>query len=93
LQFDVVQFRLESEYGADSKLERTPWQLLRWVDPAVDSNLLTDLRLPPGVALAEDTHGQPVILFDAEWALKYFTENNPKITLHLLSPNLQPSAA
>ena len=31
LQFEVVQFRLQSEYGADSRLELGPWKLMRWV--------------------------------------------------------------
>ena len=86
LQFEVVQFRLQSEYGADARLEPTPWQLLRWVDPGVSPGKLADLRLPPGTQQAEDARERPVLLFDAEWALKYFRENNPEITLHAMPP-------
>ena len=28
LQFEVVQYRLKSEYGAESRLSETPWTLL-----------------------------------------------------------------
>src|SRR5512133_3681145 len=31
LQFEVVKYRLESEYGAEVRLEGVPWQLARWV--------------------------------------------------------------
>src|SRR5689334_14233862 len=30
LQFEVVQFRLQSEYGAESRLESAPWAVVRW---------------------------------------------------------------
>ena len=33
LQFEVVQYRLKSEYGAESRLEVAPWTLLRWIEP------------------------------------------------------------
>jgi peptide chain release factor 3 len=86
LQFEVVQFRLQSEYGADARLEPTPWQLLRWVDPSVSRDRLSDVRLPPGAQQAEDAQERPVLLFDAEWALKYFHENHPDIELHTVAP-------
>src|SRR5882672_11360183 len=31
LQFEVVQYRLQTEYGAESRLEQGPWKILRWV--------------------------------------------------------------
>ena len=31
LQFEVVQFRLENEYGAASRLESAPWTVVRWL--------------------------------------------------------------
>ena len=33
LQFEVVQWRLKSEYGAESRLVQTPWTVLRWIEP------------------------------------------------------------
>ncbi len=86
LQFEVVQYRLEAEYGADSRLERTPYQLFRWFDPGTTAETIAELRLPPGSALADDVDGQAGILFDAEWALNYFKQNHPKVVLHEISP-------
>src|SRR5260221_4350522 len=31
LQFEVVQYRMQSEYGAESRLEHGPWKILRWI--------------------------------------------------------------
>ena len=88
LQFEVVQWRLQSEYGADARLEPAPWQIIRWVDPSVPKEKLAELRLPPGAQHASDADDQPAILFDADWALKYFHENHPDVTLHTLAPAL-----
>ena len=32
LQFEVVQWRLQSEYNAESRLTPTPWTVLRWLE-------------------------------------------------------------
>ncbi len=93
LQFEVVQYRLEAEYGADSKLEQTAYKLFRWLDPSVDAAAISNFRLPPGSALADDVDGQPGILFDAEWALNYFKQNHPNVALHEISPQFALSHA
>src|SRR5436190_1972275 len=31
LQFEVVQYRMQTEYGAESRLEQSPWKVMRWV--------------------------------------------------------------
>ena len=31
LQFDVLKYRIENEYGADCRLESAPWNLVRWI--------------------------------------------------------------
>ena len=82
LQFEVVQYRLQSEYGAESRLETTPWDRVRWLDPDFDPDRLAGLTLPTGVAVAEDTDGQAVLLFPSDWTLRYFVERNAAVTLH-----------
>ena len=81
LQFEVVQYRLQSEYGADTRLETTPYQLMRWVSPDVPPEVLNEVVIPSGAALANDSAGQPVMLFSGEWAVPYFVERNPNIPL------------
>jgi peptide chain release factor 3 len=81
LQFEVVQYRLQSEYGADTRLESTSFQLMRWISPDVPPEKVRDAVVPSGAALAEDSGGNPVVLFSGEWAVPYFTERNPDIPI------------
>lgn len=81
LQFEVVQYRLKSEYGADSILDSTKWELLRWVSPDVPQEDLSQRNLPVGGALGEDFRGRLVILFTSEWSLQSYIDKNPKIKL------------
>jgi peptide chain release factor 3 len=74
LQFEIVKYRLESEYGAASRLEVADWTLARWLR---DAGVNTEkLMLPTGAKIARDRTGQSLILFPTEWNLRYFTQNN-----------------
>ena len=81
LQFEVVQYRLESEYGAPSRLEVASWESFRWLPAGTDA---TALKLPTGCRLAYDSTGQPGILFPNAWTQKYFAEQNPGAVLQEL---------
>lgn len=81
LQFEVVQYRLQSEYGAESRFEQAPWQVVRWVAATVAAEAVERATLPSGSAIAMDEYGYHVVLFPTEWAVRYFTESNPTIEL------------
>ncbi len=81
LQFEVVQFRLESEYGAVSRLESAPWTVVRWLPPEMKEADLDALSLPSGARLAHDMGGHPVVLFVNDWSANYFTETNRNVSL------------
>jgi peptide chain release factor 3 len=85
LQFEVVQYRLESEYGAPSRLESAPWEMLKWVRHGMSAAELDALKLPTGCRVAEDSALQPVILFPSSWTLDYFRKQNPEVELFDLS--------
>jgi len=80
LQFDVVQYRLKSEYGADSRLEGASWELARWIPPEFPVDTLEG-KLPTGAKVAIDAKQQPLILFPTEWALRYFERQNKDVQL------------
>ncbi len=81
LQFEVVQYRLQTEYGAESRLENAEWDHLRWVSPEVSESLLESAILPSGAKHATDSEGQSVILFSSEWSIRYFLQQHPQIKL------------
>jgi peptide chain release factor 3 len=81
LQFEVVQFRLESEYGAKSRLEAAPWHVVRWLPTTIKEEDLDALSLPTGARLAYDIGKNPVVLFQNDWSANYFDETNKKFPL------------
>ncbi len=84
LQFEVVQFRLESEYGAESRLEAAPWKVVRWLPTDIKEETLDLLSLPTGARIAYDMGNNPVILFENEWSANYFGETNPSTPISAL---------
>jgi peptide chain release factor 3 len=84
LQFEVVQARLEAEYGCETRLEAAPWTICRWIEPQ-DADL-SRIIVPNGVRLGFDTDRQPVALFPSEWLLTFFKDKNESITLSDLAP-------
>jgi peptide chain release factor 3 len=93
LQFEVVQYRLESEYGAESRLEQASWSVIRWLPPDLSAEDLERLQLPTGSRLAFDNGGKPVALFANEWSANYFIETNPKVPVSALPPEQWKQAA
>ncbi len=84
LQFEVVQYRLESEYGAESRLEPAPWSVVRWLPADITEGALDALSLPTGARLAYDLGKNAVVLFQNEWSANYFSETNKGVALSAL---------
>jgi peptide chain release factor 3 len=84
LQFEVVQWRLQAEYGAESRLTPTPWTLLRWLEPHPLLKDTSRLIVASGVSFGTDKFDQPVALFPNDWTMRYFVEKNPELKLHTL---------
>ncbi len=79
LQFEIVKYRLETEYHAPSRLEGAPWTQARWITtPGVAAG---SLQLPGGAKVARDGSGQSALLFPSEWSVSYFHELNRGVEL------------
>ncbi len=78
LQFEVLQYRLEGEYAAETRIEQANWSLARWMKPKEGDPLAPEARpaLSLGTALARDANGWLVALLPSEWALKTFSDKN-----------------
>jgi peptide chain release factor 3 len=85
LQFDVVRYRLESEYGAEARIEAAPWTTLRWIEDGDvrAGDLLTSSRL------AQDSAGRRVILFESDWSCRHFGSSSPSVRL-AAAPGARP---
>ena len=85
LQFEVVQYRLEAEYGAASRLESVPWEIVKWLKAGTTPEHLKELKMPTGSRIAYDADEQPVVLFPSSWTMNYFIQQNPAAGLFDLS--------
>jgi peptide chain release factor 3 len=83
LQFEVVQWRLQAEYNAESRLGPAPYQLLRWLEPHPALADPSRLVIAGGVSFGTDKFEQPIVLFPNDWTLDYFREKNPELKLHV----------
>ena len=85
LQFDVLKYRLESEYNCEVRLEPLPYNYIRWVkDPTTDLNKLkrvTDCKK------VKDMKDNPLLLFANEWSIRLVLENNEGLELEEFRKN------
>jgi len=79
LQFDVLKYRLETEYTADCRIEPGQWVFGRYCI-STNGKPESDLLLPSGSILVHDTSGDAIVLLPDQWTLKYLTEKNPDFT-------------
>ena len=86
LQFEVLQYRLETEYGAETRRESAPFTAVRWLPTTLTTEALEVLPLPTGARIAFDLDQNPVALFPTEWSLNYFAQNQPSLTLSPFPP-------
>ena len=79
LQFDVLKYRLENEYGCEIRLEPLPYGFIRWVkDPSTD---VTKLKRMNNVKAVKDMKGNPLLLFVNDWMIRMVLEDNEGLEL------------
>ena len=79
LQFDVVRFRLETEYNAQTEIEWLPYKVARWVQAAPED--AKTFRVPLGAKIVKDQLGHTAILFRSAWDAEYVQRETPSIVL------------
>ena len=77
LQFDVMLFRLENEYGVSCKLEPFAGRYPRWVIGPQDD--IDRLARSQGTTLLFDAKGNPLLLFQDAWALRWAQDKETTI--------------
>ncbi|MCB9128925.1 MAG: peptide chain release factor 3 [Ardenticatenales bacterium] len=72
LQFDVVSHRMENEYNTETRMERLPYSVARWVDGPAEA--VDALPWNRNALRLENGEGKTVALFRNEWMLNSFVE-------------------
>jgi peptide chain release factor 3 len=88
LQFDVIQYRLNHEYGASCRYEPVNLYKACWIT-CDDDKAFDEFELRRSKDLARDKDGKLVFLAESAWALKMAQENHPKVVFHFTSEMAQ----
>jgi peptide chain release factor 3 len=86
LQYEVIQYRLEHEYGAKCTYEPFPVHKACWVEPknAINEEYQEFLRVKQKF-LARDKRGQLVFLADSAFSLQMTQQKYPSVRFHFTS--------
>lgn len=86
LQYEVIQYRLEHEYGAKCTYENLNVHKACWVDPEDESNSeFEEFKRVKQRYLAKDKQGQMVFLADSAFSLQMTEQKYPSIKFHYSS--------
>lgn len=86
LQYEVIQYRLEHEYGAKCTYENFPVYKACWVDERdADAAELAEFKRVKNKFLATDKQDQLVFLADSAFSLQMTQDKYPTVKLHFTS--------
>ena len=86
LQYEVIQYRLEHEYGATCTYENLQAHKACWVEPEnTKSDEFKEFKRIKQRYLAKDKQGQLVFLADSEFTIQMTQNKYPSVKLHFTS--------
>lgn len=80
LQFEVLTYRLQNEYNVEVRLDRLPYEYIRWVEnkEEVDAERIQGTS---DMKRIRDLKGNPLLLFVNSWSVGMVEERNPGLVL------------
>ncbi|MCF6298189.1 MAG: peptide chain release factor 3 [Flavobacteriaceae bacterium] len=86
LQFEVIQYRLEHEYGAKCSYENLNVHKACWVEPEDDNSYeFKEFKRVKQRYMAKDKKGQLVFLADSAFTIQMTQEKYKSVKLHFVS--------
>ena len=86
LQYEVIQYRLEHEYGANCTYENIHVHKACWVQPEDEKNEeFKEFKRVKQRYLAKDKQGQLVFLADSPFTIQMTQQKYPSVKLHFTS--------
>lgn len=80
LQFEVLTYRLENEYNVEVKLEKLPYEYIRWVENK-DEVDVAKIQGTSDMKRIKDLKDHPLLLFINSWSVGMVQERNPDLKL------------
>ena len=84
MQFEVIEYRLEHEYGAKCRWEPISIHKACWIE-SDDAAQLAGFKHRKHTNMAVDKHGRDVFLADTSYSLALAQEKFPAIKFHFTS--------
>ena len=85
LQFDVLKYRLENEYNVEIRLEKLPYEHIRWIENKdIDMDKLTGTS---DMKKIRDLKGNPLLLFVNAWSVGMTLDRNDGLVLSEFGKN------
>ena len=81
LQLEVLEYRLNTEYNVEIRMQQLPFEQLRWIQNDPDTYVLRDLDLTSDTKAVEDMKGNRLLLFTSDWAVRWAETHNESLQL------------
>ncbi len=79
LQFEVLEYRLNSEYNVDIKMDRLAYRYVRWIE---NKNVDMDsLNLTSDTKKVKDLKDRNLLIFQNDWGINWALEHNKGLIL------------
>ena len=85
LQFEVLEYRLKTEYSVEIRRRDLPFEVIRWVENE-DLDIST-LNLTSDTRWVQDFKGNNLLLFTSPWCVTWALDKNPSLRLREFSEN------
>ena len=79
LQFEVLQYRLKSEYNVEIGLDILPYEHIRWIEnPGID---VDSISVTSDTRKIRDLKGNPLLIYTHPWSIKTILDRNEGLIL------------
>lgn len=86
LQFEVLEYRLQNEYNVEIRLEKLPYEHIRWIENAAEVDV-EHLIGTSDMKKIVDLKGRPLLLFVNSWSVGMVLERNDGLKLSEFARN------
>jgi peptide chain release factor 3 len=91
LQLEVLQYRLEHEYGASCRYEGVEYTMAHWID-SDDPKVLETFVEENARRILLDIRDTYIFMSESSWNFEYIKKNNPKIRFYTTSEMVEHRA-
>ena len=79
LQFEVLEYRLRTEYGVEIRRRDLPYEMIRWITS--EKTVPSDLNVTSDTKWVQDYKGNNLLLFTAQWCVDWALQKNTGLSL------------